>query len=484
MLWVAVPAMIGLLGLVLLWRGLRGRRLDDHPWCRRCRYDLSGAATPSRCPECGAVFFSTRAVRVGRRRRRPWWTAAGLVLLLGAGGLAVQGSHGTEWSSRKPVWLLLLEAEWGDRRATDAALLEIRDRLVKGKLSDRRVSQVTSRALDVQANLKRPWRREWGELVELARFAGKLSDGDWLAYARNAAGFELVLSTPVRRGDPVLRKIVVHERIGPEAGFYLWAAHESCAIDGESVPHDAESFRRTVGCRSCLSRREQPKDHHIMPVVWASGFPRRVIHEALGADVDLEPRRHRFECRWRFSVEEIAPTFSPRGWYDDVSTPPQATHLADWSAVLAADFRVLPADAVTVELVRDESLRQAVRDSIEVRSCTVRSSRRGDWISAIVELVDPPVVCAFDVYWRVGEKRWLIGRSCSNGDGPYGPVQPIARWLRERDVFQGVERIDVVLEPSRDVAVQTFGTRRIWGEPVVISDVPLLRFNPPTRSGG
>lgn len=49
-------AFIGLaaLGLALFWRGWRGRRIDNHPWCRKCRFDLKGLwPGAARCPECG-----------------------------------------------------------------------------------------------------------------------------------------------------------------------------------------------------------------------------------------------------------------------------------------------------------------------------------------------------------------------------------------------------------------------------------------------
>jgi hypothetical protein len=42
-------------GAALLFVGLRGRRLDDHPLCRRCGFDVFGTPEPqTACPECGA----------------------------------------------------------------------------------------------------------------------------------------------------------------------------------------------------------------------------------------------------------------------------------------------------------------------------------------------------------------------------------------------------------------------------------------------
>ncbi len=96
----------GLLGLfaaagaLLLYRGLRGRRTDDHPLCRRCGFDLTGlpGGHPA-CPECGATLAAPQAVRVGHRARRPAPLAAGLALLLLTVGLA----GGAGWAALRGV---------------------------------------------------------------------------------------------------------------------------------------------------------------------------------------------------------------------------------------------------------------------------------------------------------------------------------------------------------------------------------------------
>src|SRR5690349_6074803 len=59
------PAATLLLGVVLLALGLRGRRVGDHPYCRRCGFDLFGLppAHPA-CPECGADLLAAPAKSV------------------------------------------------------------------------------------------------------------------------------------------------------------------------------------------------------------------------------------------------------------------------------------------------------------------------------------------------------------------------------------------------------------------------------------
>ena len=90
-IWSAIYYMAYPLGgaaiMVLLW-GLRTRKLDDHPICRRCKYDLFGLPADRRqCPECGAELTGVQAVTIGHRTRHPPTIIAGLAAALFALGL-------------------------------------------------------------------------------------------------------------------------------------------------------------------------------------------------------------------------------------------------------------------------------------------------------------------------------------------------------------------------------------------------------------
>src|SRR5262245_9621381 len=65
-----VAGIVLFLSLVALRHGLRGRRVGDHPHCRRCRFDLFGKPeTSTQCPECGANLDEAHATVIGVRKR-------------------------------------------------------------------------------------------------------------------------------------------------------------------------------------------------------------------------------------------------------------------------------------------------------------------------------------------------------------------------------------------------------------------------------
>src|SRR5436305_14870296 len=102
-------------GIVLLYLAMRGRRIDDHPVCRRCRFDLIGLPPGgNKCSECGADLKRRRAIRIGNRQRRWGWVLLGMLLILGNGiWLSIQSRRiiaENDFTPYKPVWLLLSEA--------------------------------------------------------------------------------------------------------------------------------------------------------------------------------------------------------------------------------------------------------------------------------------------------------------------------------------------------------------------------------------
>jgi hypothetical protein len=81
LLGVALALLIA--AFFLLVFGWRGRRVGDHPFCRKCGFDLFGRPDGTLvCGECGASLDAKRAIVIGERKRRPFLISAGLVLAI------------------------------------------------------------------------------------------------------------------------------------------------------------------------------------------------------------------------------------------------------------------------------------------------------------------------------------------------------------------------------------------------------------------
>src|SRR6478609_1146078 len=87
-MWVTcLLAALPLLGVVLLVVGIRGRRIDDHPTCSKCGFDLIGLGQSAACPECGSPLDRKGAIRQGQRAARRGLVIAGLMSLLVSAGI-------------------------------------------------------------------------------------------------------------------------------------------------------------------------------------------------------------------------------------------------------------------------------------------------------------------------------------------------------------------------------------------------------------
>jgi hypothetical protein len=124
-------------GVVLLVFGLRGRKIDDFPYCRKCRYNLTGL-TSDRCPECGTVL-TTSNVTIGLRRRSRRLLLVGLLIMIGCGiPLGVWGWKAlrtVDWYSKKPARWVIADAADANTGIAAKAYQELLGRLQAERLS-------------------------------------------------------------------------------------------------------------------------------------------------------------------------------------------------------------------------------------------------------------------------------------------------------------------------------------------------------------
>lgn len=119
------------IGAVLFLLALRGRRVDDHPLCGECDFDLTGRpAASKRCPECGADLTRPTAIVLGHRQpHRPGMVAAGVcvaVCLIAMASPLVISILNPQPTAQRDITRLLNQLSVVDVRTRQNAFAQLR----------------------------------------------------------------------------------------------------------------------------------------------------------------------------------------------------------------------------------------------------------------------------------------------------------------------------------------------------------------------
>ncbi len=494
--WLIVAPAVLLLALLagaaLLWRGLRGRTVDDHPLCRRCRFDLTGLpAGRANCPECGADLAAPQSKIVGHRERRRGPVALGLALLIPAllagGGAAWWAGSDFDFTPHKPVWLLVRQADGPAAPGTDAAREELFRRLAAGELSGpqmagltglavRRVAAapaawptrwglavlagfqggtlsaaqtdaVTDRALAIQSDPAIPWDFAWGDWVEQARAAGKASDARWRRYARQA-----------------VPPLTVRVRPRVAAGVEAFAGEVT--LPGRRGANDSQVILLVVGERTRFDDAPWHLPLNYMTQNSSLGSPGSAGALAEPFIVNsptppsplvawLSPGRHRLAVRAKVIVQE------------SYSRPP----LVEWTEEPAADFTVLPLGESSTVPVKDPAAEPAVLAALRVRQLE-RDESDPAFVGFYLEPRKPPVGLSFDLFLRdAAGREWPMSGVTQKAG------RSISTYVGGKAAGLAAGPVDVLLRPSRMRAEGSLDLTSYWGRPAILRGVKL---RPPT----
>ncbi|QYK47647.1 MAG: hypothetical protein KF838_12745 [Phycisphaeraceae bacterium] len=215
---VWIPLVIG--GILLIRAGLRGRRVNDHPICRRCRFDLVGLAGsnadatshPDRCPECGTELTGNtrrarRAVINGERRKRWPVLALGLALLLSGlttgFWLSYKPLAKFPWTTWMPDWVLAEMVDSPNAARSKLVAQEILHRIRLRRFASGSHHRAVQALLHVNADPDAMWTEHMGDIIEGARAAGQVGDDAWATYASNSVALVPMPHDPVEPGEPL-----------------------------------------------------------------------------------------------------------------------------------------------------------------------------------------------------------------------------------------------------------------------------------------
>ena len=237
--------------------GVKGRRINDHPVCRQCHFDLDGVypEMPT-CPECGAGLKREKSVLIGARRKRPLAIVVGVVLALAPmapiGAVAVALLTGKDVNAYKPLALLLWEARRADAARAPAIANELLTRARTngpGKLDASQYAKTIDTILAIQNDPNATWIEGWGDLIEQAKLDGVLSTKAEETFIAQAPTLAITTRPTTHPGNTStgptipIRIDLAGARIASGTSLNLPLMLESASVDGKAATLNPASTR-------------------------------------------------------------------------------------------------------------------------------------------------------------------------------------------------------------------------------------------------
>lgn len=462
--WVGALVLLTLAGAALTWLGARGRRLDDHPHCRRCRYDLVGLADGATvCPECGCDLARSRAVRIGIRRRRPVVLAWGVVVLLiaasGGGFFGWQQQRGFDWNTVKPVWWLRIDLKNADPATADAALAELVRRMNAGALSDEVVQALVPQGLAAQGDLSSAWNPDWGAVIEWAWAREMLTEAELQRYLLQGVSPAMSVTTPerVRVGQPLP---VTLSQSAPR----LSSARGPRPFLPANQPHLLVQDKLV----SVIAGGDELWGRPGYSLSIGSLYPGPGSSSTTtGVRLDLEPGEHDLVLTYQFAVLRGDP------YRRRPDAEPPSDSYAEWTMEFPLHVEVTEGYAVTLR--DDPALADAIRSSIVVdlnhhRVLSGSSTQTNLDQYGFVGIDDAPDDLAFKVLLRADGVEKEAGSILAEA----GRNRRV--WLdpQPRELFPEATVVDVILRSSAEVAERNIQMMSIWGGEIVFTDLSIV----------
>jgi len=470
-----------LAGVAAIVFGCRGRRIDDHPLCRRCRYDLSGIGeNPERCPECGRDLRSaSRGIRTGNRRRRRWAIASGIALILLAVGVGATlwtaEANRFNWYPYKPFWLLTRGVTSADADTASASREEVMRRLREGHLSRDQIQRYADTILKIQSDPDQPWFIMYGDFVETAWQSGHIGDETIAEYLRTAVAAALSFTTRDRLyRDSEITWLLERGRmrVGESDLFAAYTTDFSLKADGVVLADRG-------GGRFSVRPSSSGAGGSWMPHGLDLGEHQIVCEATVFVGLDVEDETPRAS----------APT-SPAERRDEImarmrearSNREQEEQRLRENAIVAVELRfektltIVPDDVQIVATFEDETVRDQIRQAVIHQPHPTTSTEDGTRIRYGCLMMKAPISVSFDVFVRTNDGReWLVNAIVGEQGRTARAARAAASISRALHAdFPADEHIvDVILRANPHWAIENPRIDEVWRGEIVFENVDL-----------
>jgi len=429
-----------LAGLVLLIRGLRGKRVGESPYCRKCGYNLAGVEGP-KCPKCGSII-SPRSITVGYRQRRASEIIVGsLLLAFSVPSLVLTGYdhvRDIDWYDHYPFGILFALARGGDMEA----FRELVQRNQSGALSAAAISELGEYSLGEQkAGDDEDTLRKWISLLEALDISGQLTQEQQQQYYKQlVTGLSMEVRSPIATGDAVVAQISYGKRTP------AWRLQSDLRINGKDPgPTDISIDGRPVPFNL---RRVDGTEFGSGP--WIN---------KITLDATLMPGQHEVVVGGELVL-----------------------YRSSQSILLAKPFRfgerfeVVPkGGGEAIVLVDDPEIGHALQNALRVSTASVNASGPDNVVRVYTAVgfkakKSMPIALSCDVTVRVGSEEYDVGTlTCSQGSTEVDFDGTVFR-----DTFEETDAL-VVLRPNPEHAKRSVDIREIWGEELILGPIRVGR---------
>ncbi|HPD30753.1 MAG TPA: zinc ribbon domain-containing protein [Phycisphaerae bacterium] len=474
----AIPELILLLligsalivGVIFIFRGIRGVPVLSDPRCTRCGYDLRWIKPDVNvvCPECGSDLTVRRAIRFAEYQRRPRSILVGLGLIVavfvvpvGLRLVLMRSRVGPMTpASRASLPSSTLIANLATTASQPWDWQELERRLNAGQLSKRDTAVAIDQLIKHMQTKPSGWREplHWCDrFVAAADKAGFISDEQLvrLGQAFYGAQPDVKARSRLRQGQPFTFELS-YGTGWSLPGLKLVMALSRTRLEGAGELGVSDPFRDD----------RKPAD----PDDLSGGGPWSMIRGKVVSDISAGKHNLVFEVDTGL-IDEFRPFKT-----DNSMKPGQAERWPKtrcrWNTTVTVPVEIVAPDRPAVDLVIDEKLNPMALGQL---SATARLFARSETKSTLELTIHgqglPISIASVVVVKLAGQEVWR-GSFCVGPTGRFdygGLGGEIARPAPH------VTTLDVILTPSVELAEKATLYDRIWGQEILLENVPLQR---------
>lgn len=445
LIFLAIIGLMFLAGLRSLILGLRGKRIDDHPLCGKCRFDLTGLPEDqTKCPECGAVL-SQVGTRVGNRKRHPRRIWAGMILMgLSSAmclptGLKMMGQM--DWFGVMPTWFMRYQIQ-NDTGWAGRAWSQIYVRYERKQLSQSQLAALIDDALTLQSKVVRPWHIEAGDYIKLTHDRGDIPQLQWDLYKRfiaeNAMHMEIRDTLEIGTFFP-FKLVKQVRRMGRNE---LWCERHIALIQiGDVIIKQNQPAG--AGTLSNNSGGYTSRGFGLSPKIWDQ----------------LKPGKHTVHLEFDCTL------------FDDGNEhhSDKPDNMSALTCRIKQDIPItlLPKGTSSATPIVDESKLEEVSGAFQIGKLEYNTAKQ-NWEMEIT-IAPFSVSLAFDVMIVRNEQTFRIGTITLSANHS-------TTWAIDQNFPVSIadgQFVDVMLVPSATAASKTVDIKEYWDLPVTIEQVPV-----------